>query len=278
MPASQPRPFSLASLLTAQFFGAFNDNAFKMIVVLLGLAAVDGQGEVEKQGVTTLAMIVLTAPLMLGSLPAMVVGDRVSKRSLIVWTKLAELLLMALGTYALWAQPQGWLPYVVLGGMGLQSALFAPGKYGLLPEVLPHERLTAANGKLEAASFLAIILGTVAGGLLLENVGDYVWVAGLILTTLSSIGFAFSCLKIKPAAASILALSVLFVDWVLQMLPFMAPYREHLLTFRMSNWIYVLEENVSWAKLAESYTFLFGLNLTLFVLGWMAFQVRDFKT
>lgn len=98
------------------------------------------------------------------------------------------------------------------------------------------------------------------------------------MCTLSSIGFAFSCLRIKPAAASILALSVLFVDWVLQMLPFMAPYREHLLTFRMSNWIYVLEQNVSWAKLAESYTFLFGLNLTLFVLGWMAFQVRDFKT
>lgn len=201
MPAQQPRPFSLASLLTAQFFGAFNDNAFKMIVVLLGLAAVDGEGEVAKQGVTTLAMIVLTAPLMLGSLPAMIVGDRVSKRSLVVWTKFAELALMALGTYALWAQPQGWLPYVVLGGMGLQSALFAPGKYGLLPEVLPHERLTAANGKLEAASFLAIILGTVAGGLLLENVGDYVWVAGVILTVLSSVGFA-AALRLPRVPAS----------------------------------------------------------------------------
>lgn len=100
----------------------------------------------------------------------------------------------------------------------------------------------------------------------------------LSMFTLSSIGFAFSCLRIKPAAATILALSVLFVDSVLQMLPFMAPYREHLLTFRMSNWIYVLENTVSWAKLAESYTFLVGLDLTLFVLGWMAFTVRDFKT
>ncbi|MCK5940598.1 MAG: MFS transporter [Planctomycetes bacterium] len=201
MTDSRSRPFSLAALLTAQFFGAFNDNAFKMIVVLLGLAAVEGSGEVEKQGVTTLAMIVLTLPLMLGSLPAMVVGDRVSKRRLIVWTKAAELLLMALGSYALWAQPQGWLPYVVLGGMGLQSALFAPGKYGLLPEVLPHERLTAANGKLEAASFLAIILGTVAGGLMLENVGEHVWVAGVILTALSSVGFA-AALRLPHVPAS----------------------------------------------------------------------------
>ncbi len=101
---------------------------------------------------------------------------------------------------------------------------------------------------------------------------------GLSRCTLSSIGFAFSCLRIKPAAATILALSVLFVDSVLQMLPFMAPYKEHLLTHRMSNWVYVLENHVSWAKLAESYTALIGLDLTLFVLGWMAFRVRDFKT
>ncbi|MFK7739070.1 MAG: MFS transporter [Planctomycetota bacterium] len=195
------RPFPLVSLLTAQFFGAFNDNAFKMIVVLLGLAAVDGQGEVAKQGVTTTAMVVLTLPLMLGSLPAMVAGDRVGKRDLIVWTKLAELLLMAAGTLALWLEPTGWMPLVVLAGMGLQSAMFAPGKYGLLPEVLPHEELTAANGKLEAASFLAIILGTVAGGVLLETVGAQVWIAGVILTVLSAAGFG-AALRLPRVAAA----------------------------------------------------------------------------
>jgi len=84
MPTTSRDAFPLSALLTAQFFGAFNDNAFKMIVVLLGLAAVEGQGEVAKQGVTTLAMVALTAPLMLGSLPAMIAGDRVSKRSLVV--------------------------------------------------------------------------------------------------------------------------------------------------------------------------------------------------
>ena len=201
MPTDQRRPFPLSSMLTAQFFGAFNDNAYKMIVILLGLAAVQGADEASKQGVTTLAMVVLTAPLMLGSVPAMILGDRVSKRSLIVWTKFAELSLMALGTYALWTQPDGWLPYVVLGGMGLQSALFAPGKYGLLPEALPHDQLTAANGKLEAASFLAIILGTVAGGLLLENVHGQVWIAGLVLTALAAVGFATS-LRLPKVPAS----------------------------------------------------------------------------
>ena len=201
MPTTSRDAFPLSALLTAQFFGAFNDNAFKMIVVLLGLAAVEGQGEVAKQGVTTLAMVALTAPLMLGSLPAMIAGDRVSKRSLVVWTKFAELGLMALGTFALWAQPEGWLPLAVLAGMGLQSALFAPGKYGILPEALPHEHLAEANGKLEAASFLAIILGTVAGGLLLENVHGQVWVAGLVLTALAAVGFA-SALRLPRLPAS----------------------------------------------------------------------------
>lgn len=100
----------------------------------------------------------------------------------------------------------------------------------------------------------------------------------LSLCTLSSIGFAFSCFNIKPAAATILALSILLVDWVLQKFPFAEPYMEHFLTYRIANWIYVLEHEIAWAKVAESYTFLFGLDLTLFVIGWMAFRVRDFKT
>ena len=101
---------------------------------------------------------------------------------------------------------------------------------------------------------------------------------GLSMCTLSTIGFAFSCLKIKPAAATICALSILFVDLVLQEFPFFKPYEQFFVTFRMSNWVYALENHLSWAKLAESYAFLGGLNLTLFVIGWMAFQMRDFKT
>jgi ABC-2 type transport system permease protein len=101
---------------------------------------------------------------------------------------------------------------------------------------------------------------------------------GVSMCTLSTLGFMFSCLKIKPASASILTLSVLFVDFVLQEFPFFKPYEEYFITFRMSNWVYALENHLSWTKLAESYAFLGGLNVTLFVVGWMAFQMRDFKT
>ena len=145
---AKSKPFPMSALLTAQFFGAFNDNAFKMIITLIGFAAVAEQGEVAQQEVTRNVMVALTLPLMLGSIPAVVYGDRVSKRSLIIWTKFAEVCLMALGMLVLWVEPAGWLPFIVLVGMGLQSAMFAPGKYGLLPEVISHEKLTAANGKL----------------------------------------------------------------------------------------------------------------------------------
>ena len=194
----------LLGLLVAQFFGAFNDNAFKMLVALLAIATVPTGDEAAAQRVTTLAFVVFTLPLMLFSLPAMAVGDRVSKSRLIVVTKALEVVLMAGGTLALYLMPQGWLPLVILAGMGAQSALFAPGKYGILPEVLPHDRLSTANGRLEAASFLAIILGTVAGGFLLKSFGSAVWMAGLMLTLFAVVGLvaAMQLPKVKPSGST----------------------------------------------------------------------------
>jgi len=199
-PAPAPR---IRGLLVAQFFGAFNDNAFKMMVTLLAIGAVRDQGETAAQEVTTFAFVVFTLPLMLCSLPAMALGDRVSKRSLVLWTKFAEVGLMLGGTVALAAAPTGWLPLVVLAGMGAQSALFSPAKYGILPEILPHEELTTANGRLEAASFLAIILGTLAGGLLLAACGPQPWIGGAVLTGLAVVGFVASLsLPAVPASGS----------------------------------------------------------------------------
>ncbi|MFO1078541.1 MAG: MFS transporter [Planctomycetota bacterium] len=202
--SATPTKNPLPGLLTAQFLGAFNDNAFKMIVALFGIAAVGDAGEERKQAVTTFAFVVFTLPLMLGSLPAMAFGDRVGKRTLLVATKALEVVLMALGTVALWLQPAGWMPLVVLGGMGLQSAFFAPAKYGILPETLPHERLAAANGKLEAASFLAIILGTAGGGPMKAMAGDAPWIAGLMLLALAVAGLVAAMLVpyVPPSAAA----------------------------------------------------------------------------
>lgn len=101
---------------------------------------------------------------------------------------------------------------------------------------------------------------------------------GLSMCVVTSLGFFFSCLKIKPAAASVMALSVFFIDFVLQNIPFLANHKDVFITFRMANWIYVLQENIPWERIVESYSILLGLCISLFILGWMVFQSRDFKT
>lgn len=112
-----------------------------------------------------------------------------------------------------------------------------------------------------------------AGRLALSAVG-----IGISMITISSIAFMFSCFRIKPAAASIITLTILFVDMILQFFPFVKPYESYFVTWRMSAWVFLMEQHISWPKIIESYAFLLGLNATLFIIGWLAFQTRDFKT
>ena len=98
------------------------------------------------------------------------------------------------------------------------------------------------------------------------------------MITISSLAFMFSCFRIKPAAATILTLAILFVDMILQNFPFFRPYEDWFITWRMSCWVYLMEFDISWPKITEAYAFLGGLNFTFFVIGAIAFQTRDFKT
>ena len=196
-----PEPHSashtLRGLLIAQFCGAFNDNAWKLMVALLGirqLTATMAPGpefETASQTHTTLAFVVFTLPLALVSIVAGVLADRVSKRTVIIMMKSVEVLLMTAATVALWINPAGGiLPLIVLAGMGIHSALFSPAKYGILAELLLHEELAAGNGRLEMWTFLAILTGTAAPGILLSLTGSSLWLAPLTLVLLSLVGFA----------------------------------------------------------------------------------------
>lgn len=99
----------------------------------------------------------------------------------------------------------------------------------------------------------------------------------LSLLTISLIGFFFSCLRMKPAAATIMTLSVLFVDMVLKNAPFFTAIKEWFLTARMSAWVTVFEYRIPWEFLMENYAWLMALNVTLFILAAAAFSARDFK-
>lgn len=161
--------------------------------------------ETVAQTQTAMAFVIFTLPLVLLSFVGGTLADRVSKRTVIIAIKIVEIFLMAAGTVALGLNPAGGsLPLVVLCGMGVHSALFSPSKYGILPELIPHERLATGNGLLEMWTFAAILTGTAAGGFLLQVAGDHTWLAPLSLTGLSVIGLAiaFSIPHVPPARAA----------------------------------------------------------------------------
>ena len=205
---SQPT-HPLRGLLVAQFLGAFNDNAWKLIVALLAIRAIAPEVgtsgpafEAAAQRQTTMAFFVFALPLMLVSIPAGVLADRLSKRTVIIMIKALEVCLMTGGTIALLVHPSGWVfPLVVLGLMGVHSALFSPAKYGILPEILPHERLSSGNGLLVMWTQVAIISGTVAGGAFLDWAGGAPWTTGVVLTVLAGLGFiaSWTVPQVRPA-------------------------------------------------------------------------------
>ena len=98
------------------------------------------------------------------------------------------------------------------------------------------------------------------------------------MMTVSSVAFFLSCLPIKPAAATISALSYILIDMILRNTGFMESYDHFLLTKHMSSWARVMLEQVPWAILIRSYAVLTAVSLSLFVLGTAVFQARDLKS
>lgn len=200
----------LRGLLVAQFFGAFNDGAFKLLVPLLALRALDATlvgHELDRAGQLLLAkaFLIFQVPLILFSLPAGVLADKISKRTMIVAVKVLEVALMAAGCALLALDHRGGTGlYLVLGGLGLHSALFAPAKYGIMPELLSHDRLSAGNGLIEMWTMIAIIAGPAAGGWLLQESGAAPWTAGAVFTALACLGLAasFAIPRVPVAGAS----------------------------------------------------------------------------
>jgi ABC-2 type transport system permease protein len=96
--------------------------------------------------------------------------------------------------------------------------------------------------------------------------------------TLFSLAFMFSCFNVKPAAATILALSVFFVSWVMMNIPFLKDLQEWFFTYHLNIWQSMLASPVPWSKVFMSLSILFGFNLTFLVVGCTAFQVRDIKS
>jgi ABC-2 type transport system permease protein len=93
-----------------------------------------------------------------------------------------------------------------------------------------------------------------------------------------SVAFMFSCFNMKPAAATILALSFLFVSVVMESIPFFDRYENWFITHHFKCWLLVFRNPIPWPLIFQSEIVLFAVSATAFVIGSMAFQVRDIKS
>ncbi len=196
------RDRSFWGMAATQFLGAFNDNLFKQLVLLLSIAAVVGEAQAsDRQG---LAMFIFTVPFLAFTGYAGFLADRLSKRAIVVACKIAEIGVMALGAVAFAVYESNgslWPLYTVLFLMGAHSAFFGPAKYGILPEMLRPADLPRANGFLLMSTFLAIIFGTVVAGVLSRFYGDRLWVASVCCMSIAVAGMVTALLvrRVLPA-------------------------------------------------------------------------------
>jgi ABC-2 type transport system permease protein len=93
-----------------------------------------------------------------------------------------------------------------------------------------------------------------------------------------SVAFMFSCFNMKPAAATILALSFLFVSMVMENIPFFDRYENWFITHHFKCWLLIFRDPAPWTQICQSEIILFAVSATAFIIGAMAFQLRDIKS
>ena len=100
---------------------------------------------------------------------------------------------------------------------------------------------------------------------------------GFGLVSITSLGFLFSCCEMKPAAATILTLSIFFFDSIFRSIPYFESLRGWFMTTHMTLWLRVFEYHIPWWRIAEDVTWLGALNATFALVGFAILQQRDFK-
>ena len=188
---------SFWGIAITQFLGAFNDNLYKQLMLLMAIGGIGAMNKDDRQGWATLAF---SLPFVLLSGLAGYLSDRYSKTKIIVLCKIAEIAITLLAVLAFWLYGNlgDYGTWTVLILMGVHSTFFGPAKYGILPELFTHKHLPRANGLILMSTFLAIILGVVLAGaikdlLVIKNAEgqeDYsrLWIGSLACSVVALIG------------------------------------------------------------------------------------------
>lgn len=258
-------------LFLTQFFGAFNDNAYKLSMVTLisyHLSATQAQSEYYQ----ALAGALFILPFFLFSATAGQLADKYNKAVMTRWVKVLEMVLMGIGSYALY-YGNITLMLLVLTGMGVHSTFFGPIKYAILPDHLLREQLLGATALIGASTFMAILLGTTLGALAIGTTTTHVGYALIITNLVALLGFISSLFI--PAARS--SSRDLVVDWHLwratkvMMVDAIHNPRIFPAIFAIS-WFWLIGA-VMLTKLPDYVHFVLGANTSVFALFLALFSI-----
>jgi MFS family permease len=175
-------------LFGTQFLGAFNDNVYKNALIILIIFQGSTLYGIDTNIIVTLSAGIFILPFFLFSAIAGQVADKYEKSFLIRRIKILEIIIMSFAVVGFYLESIAML-IVLLFLMGTQSTLFSPLKYSILPQHLEERELTGGNGLLSMGTFLAILLGTILGGILV-SIAPYgpFFIAGVVVI-LAILGF-----------------------------------------------------------------------------------------
>jgi len=193
-------------LLIAEFLAAFNDQCIHASAMFFAI-----RKDVLTEGTAiSLMPLLFYSPWALFATLSGYLADKRSKRSSLIFWKVAEVGITGLALLGFWlgaaftgdvSYVGPWLVMSCVFLMGTHSAFYVPNKYGVLPEIFTVRMLSRANGLIESTTFLAVILGTTCGGALSFLFADQEWWIGFILVGLALIGTLTSFLihRMPPA-------------------------------------------------------------------------------
>ena len=148
-----------------QFLGAGNDNVYKNALVIFVAFQAAAHSSYDANTLVNMAAGIFILPFVLLSATAGQLADKYEKSRLIRYIKIFEIAIMAIGAIGFWQQSLPLL-FTALALMGVHSTIFGPVKYSILPQHLKPDELIGGNGLVEMGTFVAILLGTIAGGVL----------------------------------------------------------------------------------------------------------------
>lgn len=201
-----------APIFWCQFLSALNDNFIKTALVFLVLFRI---GTDNGGSLVTLAAATLVVPFFFLSALGGELADKFDKARVVYWLKLCEIPIAGLAAVgflmsgssnadvAWWSVP---VLFTALFGFGCMAALFGPTKYGILPDHLEVRELSAANALVEGATFLAILGGTIAGGIAMTSDGTAAilppWAVAATMVAFAALGL-LSAAMIKPTGEAV---------------------------------------------------------------------------